>query len=162
MKGIIYKIYHKDNENLFYIGSTIDFDRRKREHKSQCNNGNAVGHNIKLYQIIRENGSWECFQFDIIEELSCETIEELHKKEEEYITTLKPVMNSQKAFGDLKEYKKQYYVNNKERINEIKKQKIKCECGGEVRIDSLLRHKKSKKHINFIQRTYSRNGLPSH
>ncbi len=162
MKGVIYRIFHRDNEDLCYIGSTTDYYMRKAHHKHSCNNVNNKDHNIKLYQIIRENGSWDCFQFDILEEVCCETKEELHKKEDEYITTLKPVMNSQKAFGDLKEYKKQYYVNNKERINEIKKQKIKCECGGEVRIDSLLRHKKSKKHINFIQRTYSRNGLPSH
>jgi len=120
MNGIIYKIYHKDNEDLFYIGSTTDLDRRKREHKYNCANRNSRHHNSKLYQIIRENGSWECFQFDIIEQVCCETQEDLFKKEDEYITTLKPNMNSQKAFvaETREEYKKQYYVDNKEKIVE--------------------------------------------
>jgi len=181
MNGIIYKIYHKDNEDLFYIGSTTDLNRRKAVHKQHCNNVNARHHNFKLYQIIRENGSWDCFQFDIIEEVCCETKEELHKKEDEYITTLKPIMNSNKAIGDkmeyqkqyridnkekkkkyykdnkekLTEYHKQYYNDNKERRREYDKQKIKCECGCDIRKDYIFKHRKTKKHINLIQHTDS-------
>ena len=164
MKGVIYRIFHRDNEDLCYIGSTTDYYMRKAHHKHSCNNVNNKDHNIKLYQIIRENGSWDCFQFDILEEVCCETKEELHKKEDEYITTLKPVMNSNKAFcaETKEEYHKQYYIDNKERIEGYQKQKNKCECGCEVSRTSIVRHRKSKKHLNLIQRTYSHSGSPSH
>ena len=175
MKGIIYKIYHKDNENLFYIGSTTNYYRRQINHKTRCNNENDVGHNLKLYQIIREHGSWDCFQFDILEELSCETKEELHQIENEYINTLKPVMNCinsvrvvskeeyQKKYREdnkekNKKYKKQYYEKNKDIIKKV----ITCECGCDITKGSILRHKKTKKHLKLIQRTYSHSGLHSH
>ena len=48
------------------------------------------------------------------------------------------------------EYKKQYHVDNKDKIEERRKQKVNCDkCGCEVRKDSLIRHKKSQKCINF-------------
>jgi len=120
MKGVIYKIYHKDNEDICYIGSTTDLNKRKAKHKSSCNNEKSKDHNLKLYQIIRENGSWDSFQFNIIEEVCCETKRELHQKEDEYINTLNPIMNCRKSFGaeTKEEYKKQYYIDNKEQINE--------------------------------------------
>jgi hypothetical protein len=47
----------------------------------------------------------------------------------------------------ISEKKKEYYEQNKERRGE----KIKCECGCEVRRDSLTRHKLSQKHIKLMQ-----------
>ena len=88
-------------------------------------------------------------------------------------------MNSQKAFGaeTREEYEKQYYIDNrekckeynknyrtdnKERISDYLRKKIKCECGCEVSSRNISAHKKTKKHINLIQRTYSHSGSPSH
>jgi len=52
------------------------------------------------------------------------------------------------------EYQKDYRENNKEKIKECKKEygskKVMCECGCEVRRDWLSKHKRSIKHINFI------------
>ena len=48
------------------------------------------------------------------------------------------------------EQKKQYYEMNKAKILEKQKEKITCECGAVVCKYNLTRHKKSKKHINFI------------
>ena len=50
----------------------------------------------------------------------------------------------------IKEKKKQYYNDNKDKINEKKKVKVECECGSVVRKGDLTRHKKSKKHQNYI------------
>jgi hypothetical protein len=41
---------------------------------------------------------------------------------------------------------KEYYRKNREKYNEI----IVCECGVEITKGSLLRHKKSKKHQNYL------------
>ena len=63
------------------------------------------------------------------------------------------------------EYRANYYQNNKEKIKEkitkyrqVNKEKIKeklsekvqCECGSEVTKNSLSRHKKTKKHQNYL------------
>ena len=72
-----------------------------------------------------------------------------------------------------KEYGKKYYIQNKEQIKEQEKkyreehkekikerekeyyiqnnkEKIKCECGSIVNKSSLIRHKKTKKHIKLM------------
>ncbi len=42
------------------------------------------------------------------------------------------------------EYHQNYYEVNKDRINE----KVNCDCGCEVSRTNLLRHQKSKRHLN--------------
>jgi hypothetical protein len=70
---IIYKIWKDD---LYYVGSTTHFTERKAKHKYSCNNENAVGYNLKLYQTIRENGGWG--EWNIIE---IEEYKDRHKQE---------------------------------------------------------------------------------
>lgn len=50
----------------------------------------------------------------------------------------------------ISEKRKENYNLNKDKILENKKEKITCECGTELRKNDLARHRKSKKHINFI------------
>tara|TARA_R110000824_G_scaffold153925_4_gene325720 strand:+ start:271 stop:942 length:672 start_codon:yes stop_codon:yes gene_type:complete len=62
----------------------------------------------------------------------------------------------------MKEYRKQYMEANKEKLNEYSKQyreankekvkeKIKCECGCEVRKDNISKHRKTKKHLDNLK-----------
>tara|TARA_R100000951_G_C2586198_1_gene163513 strand:+ start:67 stop:660 length:594 start_codon:yes stop_codon:yes gene_type:complete len=46
-----------------------------------------------------------------------------------------------------KEEKKKYYQENKEKLNE----KITCPCGCVINKRSKARHKKSQKHLNWVQ-----------
>jgi hypothetical protein len=46
---------------------------------------------------------------------------------------------------------KDYYLVNKDKISEYKSQKVKCECGCELARDSLVKHKKSKKHNELLK-----------
>jgi len=46
--------------------------------------------------------------------------------------------------------KKQYNIDNKEQIAEKGKVKTTCECGCIIRKKEILRHKRSKKHINKL------------
>ena len=55
-KTIIYKIEHIENDSLVYVGHTTNYEKRKCKHKSRCNNGMDKSYDIKLYQMIRENG----------------------------------------------------------------------------------------------------------
>lgn len=44
----------------------------------------------------------------------------------------------------------EYYQKNKEKVDEYRKQKIKCECGSDTSITNLARHRKSQKHLRFL------------
>jgi hypothetical protein len=52
--------------------------------------------------------------------------------------------------NDLIEYKKQYYLDNKELINEQRKIKMICECGCEILKRDFYKHKLTKKHLDII------------
>lgn len=49
------------------------------------------------------------------------------------------------------EHMKHYYENNKSKLAEQRKEKVACECGCEIRKLYLPRHKKSKKHQQWLQ-----------
>lgn len=49
------------------------------------------------------------------------------------------------------DYQKKYEQENKNKINERIKKKIKCECGCEITYSNMPKHKKTKKHLKFIQ-----------
>ena len=113
-----------------YIGSTINFTRRKQRHKSCCNNINDKRYNLKLYKCIRDNGGWVNWSMILIENISCESKLELHKIEREYIEKNNSVLNCQipsrtkKEYNNdtkekMKEYYKQYRKDNNRRIDRI-------------------------------------------
>jgi len=158
MKGIVYKIYCKDsNITECYIGSTNDLQTRKYNHKNNCNNNNSPSYNFKVYKFIKNNGGWDNWDFEILEE----TNEDLKQLEKQYILTIKPELNSRieartkkEYYEDNKEkileYKKKYRENNKEKIQKFCKLKFKCECGGKYYYNNKTNHEKTKKHQKFI------------
>jgi hypothetical protein len=58
---------------------------------------------------------------------------------------------------ELKEYDKEYKEKNKEKINKRRRikyqEKITCECGTEVSRQNVTRHKRTIKHINYINKS---------
>ena len=72
MKTFIYSIKHKNNNEVYYIGSTTRkyFCERKGEHiKHNENTKEKYKSNwSSLYDIIIENGGWNNFIFDILEQ----------------------------------------------------------------------------------------------
>jgi len=70
--------------------------------------------------------------------------------------------NKEKIAEQMKEYRqdnkekiaeqqKEYRQDNKEKIAEQKNEKFVCECGGKFTKTHTARHKKSKKHLKWIQ-----------
>lgn len=49
-----------------------------------------------------------------------------------------------------KEYHKEYYKNNKDKLSEYYSKKIECICGKIVNRGSYNYHRKSKLHINTL------------
>ena len=165
--SIIYKLCHcndLENENI-YIGSTTNFRTRKNQHKNRCNNIKDGYYNLTVYQFIRDNGGWDEWQMIPIEVFPCNYKKELEAKERYHIELLKSKLNkkipgrTKKEYYEdnkehlnnikkkyQKEYNKDYYEVNKEILNEKAKEKVICEhCGFKSRKNHLTRHQKSKK-----------------
>ena len=97
--SVIYRIYCKNPDILeCYIGSTIDFKKRIKTHKTCINNRNKHSYNYKIYQFIRENGGWDNFDKEILEYYPCNNEEDLKIKEQEYISRFKPTLNTFNAY----------------------------------------------------------------
>ena len=178
-KSVIYCISCKDESiKDSYVGSSADFEKRKKDHKDRCNNPNHHGYNYKVYQFIREHGGFDNFEMKIIEYYPCENETELNIRENYWMDILQTTLNSRKApvFKNIKEWReaniehireydriiykknkdankekrKEFYQKNKEKISEKLKEKMTCECGRTIRKSDKYRHYKTKFHINFI------------
>jgi hypothetical protein len=111
-----------------------------------------------------------------IEEYPCKNVNEARTRESYWIKFEKASLNkstpgrTQKMWildnkKELKQYHKEYNINNKEKIKQYRednKEKIKqnytkrsltmfiCECGAQCRISHKQRHLRTSKHKNFI------------
>jgi predicted GIY-YIG superfamily endonuclease len=155
MKIYIYKIY---NDDMAYIGSTVNFKKRMDCHKSNCNNENLKAYNCFIYQYIRQHGGWDEFTKEIIH--TCEVVDKTEQRmvEQEWIKNNQCKLNDRRSYiteEELKEYNKDYYKKyhetHKEKRNHQKKQKTTCECGVIYTKTNKARHERSKKHIQFMK-----------
>ena len=165
-KCCIYKIEHNDDESLVYVGHTTNFDKRKTQHKINCYNDNQKNYNLKVYQMIRQNGGWEMFKMIEVEKYPCADKREAERRENEVMKELKASMNMRKSFrtqDEITEYTKEYYESNKPKIQERNKEyreankskineKVKCECGCEIIKSKLKRHQATKKHLDKMKK----------
>lgn len=83
-------------------------------------------------------------------EINKEKIKEYLQKNKEKIRQQKKEYREQNK-EKIKQRENEYYEKNKDIINKKKKIKITCECGAFFRKDNMFRHKKSKKHLKFIE-----------
>lgn len=169
-KTLIYKIISKDlNCNFIYVGSTRDFSRRLREHKSSCNNEKSEKYNYVLYKFIRENNGFDNFNMVLVEKYTeCKDRLEARQREQYWIDELQSQLNEQRAFyaiskneydkryrdehkEELKLYFKKRYEDNKDKIKEQGLQKITCDCGKIFGIYKKPRHEKSQYHKDYIK-----------
>ena len=174
-KSIIYKLCCKDpNITDIYIGSTINFKKRKYDHKWNCNNNIEKNkkYNLKIYKFIRDNGGFENWTMIMLEQYNCNNKKELQSRERYWIEELKSSLNSEiptrtkqeyyedykdKILEKQKQYRlenkdkiKQHYINNKDKKLEYKNQKVNCDiCNSIVNRNNLARHKKTDKCIKF-------------
>jgi predicted GIY-YIG superfamily endonuclease len=112
-----------DGERLIYVGSTTDWEKRFKVHKSDCFNENSIVYNSKVYRLIRQHG-WDAFVMEVIEVMDDNaTDKELLLREQHYIDKYnsKSSMNTKDAIIELDvvEYHRVYdaerYKNNREK-----------------------------------------------
>ena len=185
-KCCIYKIEHLEDENLVYVGHTTCWDKRKSYHKSTCNNEKGKKFNLKVYQMIRENGGWDMFRMIEVEKYSCNDKREAEKRECEVMKELKSNMNTIKSFlsdEEKKDYKKKmrkehyeryksvilenektFRQNNKEFMQEKKKRyyeknKVKILENQRLKVECECGCEVSKQHLKRHQKTMLHNDL---
>jgi len=105
-----------------YVGHTINFTKRKSDHKSGCLNEHGKIYNFLLYKIIRDTGGWNNWNMFEIERLIVSSKQEALQREQYWIDLQVEKLNKNNAVKhlDYKQNFKQYYNKNKEQIN------IKC------------------------------------
>ena len=172
--GKIYKIIDNTNGNI-YIGSTCEptLARRLSQHcgnyRFYLNKENKK--NSTSFKIIENNDYSIC----LIEKYPCNSKDELHAKERFYIENIKcvnkyiPNRTSKEYVQDnrekIKEYykrkyqisnceikkvKRNYYITNKDIIQEKKSMKILCSCGKSYTKSNKQSHEITKFHQNYI------------
>ena len=139
----IYKIVCRDKEiTEFYIGSSVDFNTRKWNHKCNSNNLNRKEYCYPLYMFINVNGGYNNWEFEVIKEYKFITKEELNINEQYYIELLKPKLNACNSYG-LDKTKDNNYRKYNNKINN--KKKANCpQCRKEMLKRSIYKHIKTQ------------------
>ena len=157
--NIIYKFVCNDlSVSDIFIDSTTDMRRRKQQHKSKCNNEEDKSYNLQIYQTIRNNGGFLNWSMIQIEKFPCidkaesklkerywfEMLSIKKKKQEPFLYSYKDNIDEFNEFQ--KKAKELLQTNQESKINQCR-----CACGGKYMHISISTHKKSKKHLLFIQ-----------
>jgi group I intron endonuclease len=203
--GKIYVIRNTQNDKV-YVGSTTQpLSKRMALHRRD----KTRWPHYRLYQAFVEIGV-EHFYIELLEDYPCESVEQLLRKEgewirqynsfevgynnvipgrsvKEYIEQNKEVIakyqknyyvqnktdilqmhkkyreenkdkisKANKTYKDknndkITQQKKEWYIKNKDSILQRQYEKLTCECGCECTHNNLARHKKTKKHQQWLQ-----------
>ena len=141
-QGKIYKLTSSQTDKV-YIGSTITslnvrFSNHKSHYKSWLK---SKMDKITSYDLLQ----YEDVKIELIKEFPCETKKELDREEGKLILENNCVNKC--VVGRTK---KEYVEANKEKINEMRKEKFTCECGGNYTYTHKSQHFKTKKHLKFV------------
>ena len=119
MKGTIYGIRSVSDNNVIYVGSTVDFERRKRDHINVCY-GHYKSSNLPVYSHIREICSDrenfnDYFIFDMLAEVEADNRRQIKAVENEYIEKLSPKYNVNRAYVS----RETYLAEERERVKTL-------------------------------------------
>ena len=154
-KARIYIIRNTVDDDT-YVGSTVArLSKRMSKHREDMRQDKR---HSRLYEKMRELGS-DKFYIELLEECPVENIEQLRKKEGEYIRQLGTLNMSiagrtrkewvDENIEERREYLSNYYKNNPEKYKQYQennKQKVECDCGSFVSKHHWKEHLSTKKH----------------
>ena len=156
--GYIYKISSPHTDKV-YIGSTIQtLKQRLKEHIVDYKLYiTGKYHFVTSFDIIKLDD----FSIDEMEKLVNITKNELYFREAYLIKNTANVINKVIPIltqEEKLEYKKNYYLINKQTLSIKRKEKLEkcckvkqnCICGGSCLISNKLQHNKSQKHLAYI------------
>jgi hypothetical protein len=163
MKGYIYGIRDTRDERLIYIGSTQQrlLCMRKGDHTKPSTKKRP----IHLY--VADHGGWDFFRFECLYEGEFETVTDLRKTEQEWITRFNPPQNHQRAYlsreqylADNREhqakfrkahpgYYQKYAEKQKERDAKRCETRVQCQCGGTYTLQNKSNHFSRQIHKRY-------------
>ena len=144
--SVIYRIYCKNQDiKDCYIGSSKSIYFRIASHKSICNIKHSKNYNLCLYQFIRNNGGWDNFDYEILEDYPCNNFEELRQKEQEYIDKLNPSLNCAPSYRT-EEFKKERIKTTKKNWKQTEKGKENSRTYTEKLMNNPEKYKKKLKN----------------
>ena len=122
----IYKLICKDLNIIdCYVGSTTNWNKRKIQHRSCCVNSKIKNYYQKKYDYIRKNGGFENFNMILIEEYPCNNSLEARLREKYWQEFYNAQLNMKYAYYNSKEYHKNYYKINCEKLKNYQKEHSK-------------------------------------
>ena len=158
-KSKIYKVINDQMPGLVYIGSTVNaLSKRLSQHRAPANRARS--------RVFQQCGKMEIF---LIENFPCNTRDELVSRERYYVENTDCINKqipgrTKKEYRDghkeeISEYMKIYRDENKEILNEKKKEVCVCVCGRSYTKSNKFHHEKSTHHIDYvyIQQTLASN-----
>jgi hypothetical protein len=90
---IIYKITCKTpSVTQYFVGHTTNLSQKKRAIKITCNDSSKKDYNLKMYQIIRENGGWDNWTVTELAKYNCKNAKEAYIRECEHRLQLEQEM----------------------------------------------------------------------
>lgn len=128
-----------------YIGATTtpNINYRMKKHLYDYNKfNNHNGPFITSFSVLDHGDA----NINILEYVNCTNNYDLHEREKYYIMHLANVINKNIPNRKIQEY----YRDNIDNLHEYKNKKNDCVCGGKYTTANHSIHRKSKKHINFI------------
>lgn len=139
---------HEDG-HVYYGSTIVSLSNRFREHKSDFNRG----HNNCTSKLLFEIYGVDNVVIELVEVYACNNQAELGRREGYYIKTNACVnkyvagRTAKERYEDNKEkvleQQKDYYERHKDKIAE----RITCECGLECIRDKIVRHRRTKRHL---------------
>ena len=160
-KGQIYKIV--DNGfNKCYIGSTVETLAQRmtkhRNHYKMHKEGKRTY--IHLFKLFDEFGVENC-KIYWIEDYACNSKKELEAREGHHIQIIDCVNKriegrSKQQWNEdniekVREWKRQWEIDNWDYIKTTRSIEVKCDCGAVVFKPQFNRHLKTKKHQQYLQ-----------
>ena len=148
-KGKIYKIVSFQTDKI-YIGSTVQplykrFSAHKKDYKRYLN---GTCNYMYSYEIIK----YDDVEIILLEDYPCERKEQLHARERYHIES-----NIDKCFNHAiptrthKEYLEIYNEQNKEKLQQQRKEQTFCQCGGRYQRSAKSTHFKTTKHQDYMK-----------
>jgi hypothetical protein len=135
------KDYGRDNNNITtQIQTSIENKLRKKLGKINVPKANPIDIDIDIDVVVdsppkdKERNKFDEYYYQ-------------HRQEK-----LEYQKNYNRQKGDaIKDYNKSYYMKRREEILEKARTKVTCECGCVVQLFNMNSHKKTKKHVRYLE-----------
>ena len=149
MKCRIYKLSSPHTDRV-YVGSTVQtLNQRLANHRCNYSAGKNCG-SCELLKLGEHD-----VEIELLEEIEIEHTDDPKRREYEqkWIDCTENTCNilrAEPARRNRKEYMKEYFQKNKERLQELACERITCECGSVIRRGDKARHRRTKKHRELM------------